>query len=262
MIEASSKFRAPALAYVPKQIVLMPAVVATPQGERASGMMYAAYRKPSLEAEDFAHIDGTVAILQRAGLLSVVDASNAMTFTRPPDRNALLESDGHMSVYAGDGVKSYDMYGHVITVQKKVSGDAASDWHDDEDGPDDDNYYKGFTGIRTTPGWRVEIARREFVRVDEILDETSINDPVAHDELLVKFTYRWTPTASGEGFVPGTEANAALPVYIRQSSALGGGALREQEVHAHLVLKKTDKGWKPARLAAGWKDFGGPNARL
>ena len=263
IIETSSKFRTPHVVYVPKQLVLIPRVVGTADGASVSGMMNAAYRSPSLDPAAIAHIDGTVALMRAAGFVSVFDASNAVTISQAALQNALIEENGQMSIYAGDRPRTFDLYGHVITVQRRdLPADVAKFWRDDEDGPPDDDYYHGFTGIRATPGWRVEVARRALVRIDEILDETSINDPVAKGELLVKFTYRWEPTESGEVFVPGTDANKALPDYFRYLSSLGGGAMREREVHAHLVLKKTDKGWKIARMAAGWMDFGGPDASL
>ena len=261
MIISSPRFKAPLVAYIPRQIRLMPRTVDLPNGGESVNGYNPYFRTLQVDNDNVAKISAPVAVLWAAGAVDVADAATVRTLTTKPATPAqeAVDEDGRSYVVErAHSASTLDAYGHVLTVRRR--GEPSADWVEDDKGPPTppNQWYRE----STTPGWVVTVAHRRFVRIDTILDQSSINERVAPGELLVQFTYTWDPTPAGEAFVPGTDAYDELPESLRYISTFEGGPLRSREQRAHLVLRPDGLGWKVMRIGRDWRDAGSVNGPM
>ena len=261
MIVSSPRFQAPLTAYVPRRIRLVPQAVSLPNGGETVDAYNPYFRTLKVDAYSVAHLSAPAAVLWAAGVVDVADAASVRTLTTKPATPATESVDEEGRSYVVEpahDAHTFDAYSHVLTVRRRDNGN--TDWVEDKVGPQNppNRWYRE----STTPGWVVTLAHRRFVRIDTILDNTSVNEEVAPDELLVQFTYAWDPTPTGQAFVPGSDAYEDLPESVKYYDPLEGGPLRFREQHAHLVLKRTTFGWEVARIGRDWRDAGGVNGPM
>jgi len=261
MITSSPKFQAPLVAYIPRRITLIPQAVGLPNGGETVSGYNPYFRTLEVGQNNVAKISAPLAVLWAAGAVDVADAATVRTMTTNPAAPAqeAVDEDGRLyTLRRAQSATTFDAYGHVLTVRRR--DEASADWKEDTKGPPTppNVWYRE----STTPGWVVTVARRRFVRIDTILDQSSINEQVAPGELLVQFTYTWDPTPAGEPFVPGTDSYDELPESLRYVSTFEGGPLRSREQRAHLVLRPDGMGWRVARMGRDWRDAGGVNGPM
>jgi hypothetical protein len=264
MIASSSKFQAPLTVYVPQRITLIPQVVALPNGGESVSSYNPDSRSLRMDANNVGRLSAPLAVLWAAGVVDVSDAASVRTLTTKPATPAVetVDEDGTSRVVErAHSASTFDAYGHVLTVTRREDAAAnGPEWKKDDEGPA--NPPNAWYRQATTPGWVLTVAHRRFVRIDTILDETSINEHVDPGELLVQFTYAWDPTQPGEAFVPGTDAYDELPESVKYIEPFSGGPLRSREQAAHLVLRRSGMGWAIARIGRDWRDAGGVNGPM
>jgi hypothetical protein len=119
-------------------------------------------------------------------------------------------------IYGPDG--GTGGYTHVITVTP--GSGAAPELFVETDEPGSD---PSWSKVRKTPGWRVTLGRREFLKVEQIIDSSSpLADKLAPGYVLASFNFRWIPTDVGKLFDQGALSFDDLPRDLQLASVNAG----------------------------------------
>lgn len=169
----------------------------------------------ALDDKQLATLDPVVAILHANNIVDIQDAYG-------PD--------------AGTGG-----YMHVITVTPSSS--TSPDLFVESDGPVQDAMWGK---VRKTPGWHVTLARREVLRVWQVIDSSSpMADKLSPGYVLASFDFRWIPTDIGKLFDQGAFSFDDLSRDL-QLATINAGDLDTRATYAGRAWLTRDKNgaWK------------------
>ena len=133
-----------------------------------------------------------------------------------------------------------------ITPTAKLDADALSmDDGDDDDSTQAEPMIRSFgPAVLRTPGWKLAIGSREFIKVLDVFDSKDKNVDLAPGELAVDFEWRWRPSSVGDVFDTGSSEFQTLPDVVRQAVKAGGVTLdTAQPLWSRATLRRTPTGW-------------------
>jgi hypothetical protein len=148
-----------------------------------------------------------------------------------------------------------------VTPTAKLDPDALSiDDGDDDDSTQAEPMIRSFgPAVLRTPGWKLAIGSREFVKVLDVFDAKDKNVDLAPGELAVDFEWRWRPSSVGDVFDTGSSEFQTLPDVVRQAVKAGGVTLETaQPLWSRATLRRTSTGW--VVKAIDWA-YGGTHSR-
>jgi hypothetical protein len=138
-------------------------------------------------------------------------------------------------VYGPDGVTGG--YLHILTIWP--AADQPADLFIETDQPYGGPM--GWASIRKTPGWHLNVGRREVVTVWQILDPNSPNaERLAPGYVQVEFGFRWIPTEIGKLFDQGAIGFDDLPNDLQRAAAQAA-ALNSRETYGGRAWMTRDK---------------------
>ena len=174
----------------------------------------ASYGGGALDDQQLAKLDPVVAILHANKIVDVQD------------------------IYGPDGAGGYS---HVISIAP--ASDQSPDLFIETDDP---GVAPPWIQIHKTPGWRVTLARREFVKVNDILDSSSPNaDRLSPGYVQANFDFKWIPTEIGKLFDQGELGFDDLPRDL-QLASVNSADLDTRATYAARAWMTRDKdgAWK------------------
>jgi hypothetical protein len=127
-------------------------------------------------------------------------------------------------------------YLHIITVAPASS--AVPELFVEADGPAEDVRWRP---IRKTPGWHVTLARREILKVWQVIDSSSpLADKLSPGYVLASFDFHWIPTDIGKLFDQGSLDFDDLPRDL-QLASVNAGDLDTRATYAARAWLTRDK---------------------
>ena len=169
----------------------------------------------TLDDKQLASLDPVVAILHANNIVDIQDA------------------------YGPDG--GTGGYMHVITVSP--SANMSPDLFAESEGPVQDAMWGK---VRRTPGWHVTLARREVLRVWQVIDSSSpMADKLSPGYVLASFDFHWIPTDVGKVFDQGAFSFDDLSRDL-QLATINAGDLDTRATYAGRAWLTRDKSgaWK------------------
>jgi hypothetical protein len=231
-LRADSAFATPVTIRIPRSI----RVTASAANSGASGFSGIARFGP----EHFHRLNAPMNVLSAAGVLRVADRSQRMlvrslrTGTSSCVPYHYRTAPGpHPSCHRVNEQRIYD-YSHRVQVSPTAA--LGAEWREDTE-PWEPSF--GLAGAEFSPGWVVELARREIVDVGEVR-----NPEIG--ALEVDYTWRWAVTPTGSHFDPAGATQRALPSSLRTFAiARMAEAPRADTVYnATALLLRIDGAWK------------------
>lgn len=208
-LQADSAFSTPVTIRIPGSI----RVTASAASSGANGLSGIARFGP----EQFHRLDAPMNVLRAAGVLHLADRSRRMlvrasrtgyTACVPYHHRSAPGSLGHPSCNRAGESRVYD-YSH--TVQVTPAAPLGAEWREDAQPWEP---VPGLAGVAFSPGWVVELGRREIVEVGEVRNpEPGI--------LEVDYTWRWALTPTGGHFDPDGATLRAIPSSLRTFAITG-----------------------------------------
>jgi hypothetical protein len=132
-----------------------------------------------------------------------------------------------------------------VTPTAKLDADALSIDDGDDDSTQAEPMIRSFgPAVLRTPGWKLAIGSREFIKVLDVFDSKDKNVDLAPGELAVDFEWRWRPSSVGDVFDTGSSEFQTLPDVVRQAVKAGGVTLdTAQPLWSRATLHRTPAGW-------------------
>ena len=261
VVQSSVHFRAPRYASIPRVVSVTTggSVVFDTRTTSTSGEMFG--------LEQLAKVDPVVAILRARGRVDVEEFVSAVPIETPPPQAPPL-APPPLPVTTGTGTGAQTpapapkpeppptpavpmgsrgwIHTFRITPTAKLDSTALTidDGEDDDSGQTEPMVRSFGPAVSRTPGWRLAIGTREFIKILGVINSGDKNADVAAGELAVDFLWRWRPSSVGDVFDAGSAEFQSLPEAVRQAAQSGGVGLETiKPLWSRAILRRSGDGW-------------------